>query len=162
MPKPVESFVYIKYHISSNTDLLNGLKTLSYLTVTGYAVEREKLKLYWKSEKKPHFWEVLKNIIIYKFLKDFANCRKKTNKAEVFSRRPQMTPSKNLKNKISWDIYWKGQLVCIKFRFTALQSQQWNTIRTRSFWRINIGYELLLQSRRYSHNMQSEVSSKEE
>ena len=67
MPKPVESFVYIKYHISSNTDLLNGLKTLSYLTVTGYAVEREKLKLYRKSEKSHIFGRYSTTILFTSF-----------------------------------------------------------------------------------------------
>ena len=162
MPKPVESFVYIKYHISSRHRPIKRPKNSIIFNCHRICSWKRKTETILEIRKKPHFWEVLNSNIIYKFLKDFANCRKKTNKAEVFSRRPQMTPSKNLKNKISWDIYWKGQLVRIKFRFTALQSQQWNTIRTRSFWRINIGYELLLQSGRYSHNMQSEVSSKEE
>ena len=52
------------------------------------AVDREDLKPHWRSEKKTTFLEVVKNPIIYKFLKDLTNHRKKNNMVVVFNCRP--------------------------------------------------------------------------
>ena len=38
--------------------------------------------------KKTRFLKEINSPIIYKLFKDFTNCRKKTNRAAVFSRRP--------------------------------------------------------------------------
>ena len=57
--------------------------------------------------------------IICKFLKDFTNHRKKTNKVVVFCSKPliqepQMRPSNNLERKIPSDTFWKDQLINMK------------------------------------------------
>ena len=65
MPNPVKSFGYIKCHSSSSPSLLKALAIRSDTTVRRYSVDQEDLKLYWKSEKRPHFYTGLKINIIY-------------------------------------------------------------------------------------------------
>ena len=67
-------------------DLLKAVAFLSNTTVWRSESEREDQKPYWKLEKRPHL--VINKLIIYKFFKDFANQRKKTNRAAVFNHRP--------------------------------------------------------------------------
>ena len=86
MPNPVT------LDISSATarvapHLLKALAILSDTTVRRSAVDREDLKPYWKSEKRPHSLGD-NNPSIYNFFKDFTNNKKKTNRAVVFSSRP--------------------------------------------------------------------------
>ena len=54
MPNSVESLGYIKCYSLSSPDLLKALAILSDTTVRRSAVDQD-LKLYWKSEKGPHF-----------------------------------------------------------------------------------------------------------
>ena len=68
-------------------DLLKALAILSDTTVRRSAVDQEEPKPYWKSEK-GHISLGVQQTIIYKVIKDFANHRKKTNKAVGFSCRP--------------------------------------------------------------------------
>ena len=103
--------------------LSKALAILSDTTVRRSAVNWEDLQLYWKLEKRPQFSRCSKIFIIYKFLKDFTNHRKKTSRVVDFSCRPfpnilkyrtPMKPSNNLENKAPSDTYWRFQLVCKK------------------------------------------------
>ena len=80
-PNPVKSLQHIKCY--SSPDLLNALAILSGTVIRRSAVDREFLKPYWNSEKKAIFLWLINKPIIYKFLKDFTNHRKKTNRAVV-------------------------------------------------------------------------------
>ena len=55
MPNTVKSLGYISATARVAPDLLKALATLSDTTLKRSAVDREDLKPYWKSEKKPHF-----------------------------------------------------------------------------------------------------------
>ena len=56
MPNSVESLGYISNATAQVIpDLLKGLAILSDTTVRRSAVDREDLKPYWKSEKRPYF-----------------------------------------------------------------------------------------------------------
>ena len=56
-PDPVERLGYIKCYSLSTPDLLKARAILADTTVRISAVDREDLKLCWKSEKRPHFSE---------------------------------------------------------------------------------------------------------
>ena len=60
--------------------LLKTIAILSDTTIKRSEVDQENLKPYWESEERPYSTKP----IIYKFLKDFTNPRKKTNKAVHF------------------------------------------------------------------------------
>ena len=47
--------------------------------------DREDLKPYWKSEKRPHFSRSSTILLFTSFSETFTNLRKKTNRAVVFS-----------------------------------------------------------------------------
>ena len=65
-------------------DLLKALIILSVTTVTRSAEDREDLKPYWKSEKRPD--SSRSTILLFKsFFKDFTNHRNKTNRAVVLT-----------------------------------------------------------------------------
>ena len=56
MSNPVKSLEYIECHIARVAlDLLKALLILPDTTVRRSALDREDLKRYWKSEKRPHF-----------------------------------------------------------------------------------------------------------
>ena len=81
MPNPVKSNISsATYWVAQN--LLKALAILLDTTVRRSGVDREELKPYWKSEKRSHF------SVSYKFLEDFTNQRKKTNRVVVFNCRP--------------------------------------------------------------------------
>ena len=85
---PVKNLAYIKcYHLSVPPELLKALVFLSDTTSRRSAVNREDLKLHWKSEKSQISLGG-QNAIIYKFLKDFTNHRKKTIRVKMFTCRP--------------------------------------------------------------------------
>ena len=65
------------YSSATARDLLKALAILSETTVRRYAVDREYLRPYWKSEKKSTFLKVINNHIICKFFKDFIDHRKR-------------------------------------------------------------------------------------
>ena len=76
--------------ISSATDhiapsLLKALAIILNTIVRKAVVDREDLKLYWKSEKRPTVLYMTNAPIIYKFFKDFTNHRKKSSRVVVFS-----------------------------------------------------------------------------
>ena len=54
MPNPVESLAISRATAQVAPDLLKALAILSDTTVRRSAVDREDLKPYWKSEKRPH------------------------------------------------------------------------------------------------------------
>ena len=70
-------------------DLLNVSSILSDTTLRRSAVDQEDLKPYFKSEKKQHS-SSQQSYYLKRLFKDFANHRKKTNRAVVFSCRPFM------------------------------------------------------------------------
>ena len=90
-------------------DLLKDLATLSDATVRISAVHWEDLKLYWKSEKRPYFsrWST---ILIFKFIKDLTNYRKKTNRVVVFSSRPFSNILKYRDHQYDLPTIWKTWL----------------------------------------------------
>ena len=55
MPNPIERLGYIKNYSSLFPDLFKTLAILSDAIVRISAVDREDVKPYWKSEKRPHF-----------------------------------------------------------------------------------------------------------
>ena len=117
-------------HVSSATarvplDLLQTLAILSDTTVRS-AVDREDLKPYCKSEKRPHFssWSTI--LLFTSFSKTLlltTNYRKKTNRVVVFSFRPFPDNFKYREHR--WNLptiwktrhlhtYWRAQLVFSK------------------------------------------------
>ena len=102
-------------------------------------------------QKKAKYLKVIKNLIIYKFFKEFINHKKKTNRAVVFSCRyfpsifkycdrrlnfPKIKRSRFIQTQIeefSWYIW--------KFRFTVLQNYHWNTMKIRNPWVIKVDYD---------------------
>ena len=116
------------------------------------------------------FWKFL-TFSFNKFLKDFNNDRKKTNRVVVFSCTPFQTflntettdkTSNNLENKIPSDIYWRGQGSGSLFRLTVLFNHHWDTVRTRRHWQIKIHYDLSNHLGSYRKTMQFQISSRRE
>ena len=106
-------------------DLLKALAIVSERTVRRSAVDWECLKLYGNLEKRPYFFKVINSPIIYKFLKDFINHRKETNRVVVFSSRP--FPNILKYRDHGWDLptvwktrlfqtHWRVQLVYMNVR----------------------------------------------
>ena len=114
MSNPVESFRYIKCYSSSSP---RPITILTNITVRRSTSDREELKLHWKSEKRPHFsrwttslltnWKKVGYYQQVKFLKDFTNHRKKTNRAIVFSRTPFPSILKYRDHRWDFPAIWK-------------------------------------------------------
>ena len=101
-------------------------------------------------QKKAKYLKVIKNLIIYKFFKEFINHKKKTNRAVAFScrcipnilkycdhglnfpkiRRPRFIETQI--EKFSWYIW--------TFSFTVLQNYHWSKMKTRNLRVIKVGY----------------------
>ena len=69
-------------------DMLKALVILSDKTVRRSAVDREDLKPYWKSEKRPHFFSGSTMVLFTSFSKTLLTERKKTSRTVVLSSRP--------------------------------------------------------------------------
>ena len=61
-------------------NLLKSLSILSDATVRRFAIDREDLKPYWKSEKRPDCWRWLASLLFNSFSEVFVNHREKTSK----------------------------------------------------------------------------------
>ena len=81
-------------------DLLKALAILLDSTVRKSVIDREDLKPYWKSEKRPHFprWSTI--LLFRSFSKSLLTTERR--------------PSNNLENKTPSGTYWRVQLVCVK------------------------------------------------
>lgn len=78
MSESVKSLVYImQYNSSSPRSIKKKAQKILSNRLVKRAVEKEDLKLYWKSEIRPHL-EVFKKTFMYKFFKDILGNRKKT------------------------------------------------------------------------------------
>ena len=107
--------------------------------------------------KKVTFLLVINNPIIYKFLKDFTNHRKKTSRAIVLSSKPFPNI---LKYRVhQWDLpaIWKerlfqthiSQLVCMKVQPQSSLHGHCNTIGTRCLWWIKVSCDQFNHLRSY-------------
>ena len=113
MPNPVKSLGYIKHYSSSSPrpdkSPRNSIK-YNWQKICSWS---RRPKTYWKSEKRSHFsrWSTI--LIVYKFFKDFANHRKKTNRVAVLSCKPFPNILKYRDHE--WDLptIWKTRLLQI-------------------------------------------------
>ena len=85
MPNPVKRLGYLSATARVALNLLKALAVISDTNVRRSAVDREDLKPYWKSEKRPHKSIMINKSIIYKLFKYFINNRRKTNREVVFA-----------------------------------------------------------------------------
>ena len=85
MPNTVKNLGYISATDHIAPSLLKALAIILNTIVRKAVVDREDLKLYWKSEKRPTVLYMTNAPIIYKFFKDFTNHRKKSSRVVVFS-----------------------------------------------------------------------------
>ena len=83
MSNTVESLVNTNCY-SSISFILKAIAVLSNTTVRRSAINQKDLKPYWKPQKR-HTSLGDQQAFIYKFLKDFTNHRKNTNRAVVFA-----------------------------------------------------------------------------
>ena len=121
VPNPAKVFIYISSAtVWVTIDLLKVLTILPDITVRRCAVEWADVKPFWNLQK-AKFLRVINEHIIYKFLKEFINHKKKTNRVVVFSCRflPNilkyfMKLAKNQKIKIHSDTNWKTQVIHMK------------------------------------------------
>ena len=103
MLNPVKSLGYRKFYSSSSTRPTSS--SSSFISspnsfVRKYSVDQGNLRPFWKSEKVPHILNCSTSLI--KFLQDFTNYRKKTNRVFSFSFRPLTNILKHRNHK--WDL----------------------------------------------------------
>ena len=122
MPYSLESLGYIKCYGSSSPRPVKNPNNSIRCNCQKICIWLRRPKTILEIRKKATFLLVISNSIC-KFLKDFTNHRKKTNRVVVFSSRPFPTsvytgttnrPSNNLENKTPSDTYWRVELVCKK------------------------------------------------
>ena len=85
IPNPVGSFGYTNYCSASSPRPIESFSNLSKLSKDLQLIKRTDQENHTGSEKKGHISLGDHKPIIYKFVKDFTNQRKKTKGAEVFS-----------------------------------------------------------------------------
>ena len=120
---PVTSHRYIKCYCSSSPRAIKSSgNSIRYSFQKIYSWSRRPVTLL-EIREKATFLEGINNLIMYKFLKDFSNQRKKTNQMLVFSHIPLPILLKYRDHR--WDLlavykirflqtYWRFQLACMK------------------------------------------------
>ena len=111
MPNPVKGLGYIKCHNSSSPRLVKSPSNSIRCNRKKIFSWSRRPKTILEISKKATFLLVINNPIIYKFIKDLTNQRKKTSRVVVFSCRPFPNIPKYRDHRRNLPTIWKTRLI---------------------------------------------------